>query len=297
MAADQTGLSAVVKESLDRHLGDIESSMDRDAVAVYGPIVSGLDLSVRDAIEAIDTRNTNKRVAVILDTPGGSAEVVERMVDTIRSFYDDVAFVIPDRAMSAGTIFAMSGDAIFMDYFSRLGPIDPQIWKEDRFVPALSYLIQFERLLKKDRDGELTNAEFALLSKFDLAELHQFEEARALSISLLKKWLAKYKFKNWTTTQARSENVTPEMRVQRAEDIATALSDSTRWHSHGRGISRETLESDDIKLKIDDLAAFPKRDASHPVLKSSVRKYHHCLSDYMRTVKAGIFVHSHAYFF
>lgn len=287
MAADPSGLNAVVKESLDRHIGDIEKALDRDAVAIYGPIISGLDVLVRDAIERMDNRNAKKHAAIILDTPGGSAEVVERMVDTIRTFYDDVVFIIPDKAMSAGTVFAMSGDSILMDYFSRLGPIDPQIFKDDRFVPALSYLIQYERLLEKDRKGELTNAEFALLSKFDLAELHQFEQARELSISLLKKWLAKYKFKNWATTETRKAPVTPEMRVARAEEIATVLSDSTRWHSHGRGISRETLESDDIKLKIDDLG--------EPV-QDSVRKYHHCLSDYMRTVKIWNFVHSRAYF-
>lgn len=217
------------------------------------------------------------------------------MVDTIRSFYDDVAFVIPDKAMSAGTIFAMSGDAIYMDYFSRLGPIDPQVWKDDRFVPALSYLIQFERLLAKDRRGELTNAEFALLSRFDLAELHQFEEARELSISLLKTWLAKYKFKTWSVTQSRGEIVTSEMRATRAEEIARALSESTRWHSHARGISKTTLESDDIKLWIDDLGALPSSPDS-PKLSSSVRNYHHCLSDYMRTVKALAFVHARAYF-
>jgi ClpP class serine protease len=143
MATDPSGLRAVVKESLDRHLIDIQASLERDGIAIYGPIVSGLDVSVRDALEAIEVRNSARRIAVILDTPGGTVEVVERMVDTIRSFYDDVAFLIPDRAMSAGTIFAMSGDSIHMDYFSRLGPIDPQLFKEDRFVPALSYLIQY----------------------------------------------------------------------------------------------------------------------------------------------------------
>src|SRR5690606_41607641 len=168
MAADPTGLNAVVKENLDRHMGHIEKALDRDGVAIYGPIVSGLEILVRDAIEAIDTRNLKKQVAVIIDTPGGSAEVVERMVDTIRTFYDDVAFIIPDRAMSAGTIFCMAGDSILMDYFARRGPIDPQVFKDDRFVPALSYLVQYERLIEKDRNGELTNAEFALLSKFDL---------------------------------------------------------------------------------------------------------------------------------
>lgn len=289
MAAEPSGLQAVVKESLDRRLGEIEKALERDAISIYGPIVHGLETFVRDAIEQIDNRNPNRRSAIILDTPGGTVEVVERMVDTIRTFYDDVAFIIPDRAMSAGTIFAMAGDSIMMDYFSRLGPIDPQLQRDNHLVPALSYLIQYERLIQKDREGKLTNAEYALLSKFDLAELHQFEQARELSITLLKKWLAKYKFKNWTKTATANTVVTSEMREERAKTIATQLSDNTRWHSHGRGISRETLEGDDIKLKIDDLAA-----SLH--LQTSVRKYHHCLSDFMQTMKFPLVVHSRAYF-
>jgi hypothetical protein len=144
-------------------------------------------------------------------------------------------------------------------------------------------------LLQKDRDGQLTSAEFALLSKFDLAELYQFEQARELSITLLKKWLASYKFKNWVMTESTQIEVTQERRVERAEAIARALSDTTRWHSHGRGISRSTLESDDIKLKIDDLGA-------NRCVLASVRKYHHCLSDFMRTVNVPIWVHSSAFF-
>ena len=49
------------------------------------------------------------------------------MVATLRSNYGDVTVIVPDRAMSAGTIFALSADRIMMDYFSCLGPIDPQI--------------------------------------------------------------------------------------------------------------------------------------------------------------------------
>ena len=44
--------------------------------------------------------------------------------------------------MSAGTILCMSGDKIFMDYASILGPIDPQVPTPDTgdYVPALGYL-------------------------------------------------------------------------------------------------------------------------------------------------------------
>jgi ClpP class serine protease len=75
----------------------------------------------------------------------------------------------------------MSGDKIFMNYFACLGPIDPQIEKDGKLVPALSYLNQFQRLSDKEEKGTLNTAEFALLNKLDLGELYQFEQARELS--------------------------------------------------------------------------------------------------------------------
>jgi hypothetical protein len=290
MAVGAAGLNAVVKESLERHIVEIEKELDRDCIAVYGPIVHGLESKVRDAVEAFgENRNAKKRLVVIHDTMGGTVEVVERMVDTIRTFYEDVAFIVPDRAMSAGTIFCMSGDHILMDYFSRLGPIDPQIWKDDHFEPAMSYIIQYERLLQKDRDKKLTSAEFVLLQKFNLAELHQYEQARELSITLLKKWLANYKFKNWLKTEGTGKPVDPKMREERARTIAEKLNDATVWHSHSRGISRETLQSDLIKLKIDDLAASPK-------VEKNVRMFHACATDFISTKKLYPFVSSRIYF-
>ena len=60
----------------------------------------------------------------MLETIGGFAEVARRISDTFRRHYTVVDFLIPSHAMSAGTILAMSGDAIHMDYYSVLGPID-----------------------------------------------------------------------------------------------------------------------------------------------------------------------------
>ena len=281
------GVDLVVREKLDIDISSIEKHLDSDAIAVYGPIVYGLDERVRDAVEAFTEHKS--KVAVILDTPGGIVEVVERMVETIRSFYEEVVFIVPDRAMSAGTIFAMSGDSIMMDYFSRLGPIDPQVEKDGKLVPALSYLIQYKRMLKKDREGKLTTAEFALLSKFDLAELHQYEQARNLSSTLLKTWLAKYKFKNWTVREGSGKPVSEEDRIERALEIANALSDNELWHSHGRGISMQTLESDAVKLKIDDLRA-------DKTLHKAVREYYTCMRDYVSRMNFIPFVHTKSYF-
>ena len=46
-------------------------------------------------------------------------------------------FIVPEYAYSAGTIFCMSGDNIYMDYYSVLGPIDPTVQNKDgRWVAA-----------------------------------------------------------------------------------------------------------------------------------------------------------------
>lgn len=45
---------------------------------------------------------------------------------------------MPNFAYSAGTIFCMSGDNIYMNYYSALGPVDPQVQNRDgKLVAAL----------------------------------------------------------------------------------------------------------------------------------------------------------------
>jgi len=280
-------LDSFIKKQLDDHLNKIEEHFVADAIAIISPILYGLDNEVRDVLELINKKKT--RLLIILDTPGGVVEVVQRMVYCIRYFYAEVIFIIPDRAMSAGTIFALSGDRIFMDYFSCLGPIDPQIEKDGKLIPALSYLHQFEELKKKAEEGKLTSAEYALLSKLDLGELYQFNQARELSIELLKEWLSKYKFKDWSNTATRGLPVDENMKRKRASEIATALSNCERWHSHGRGINMQTL-IDEINLKIEDYSKLENN------MGLTIREYFELLRDYMTREKMPSFVHSKMFF-
>ena len=190
--------------------------------------------------------------------------------------------------MSAGTIFALSGNSIMMDYFSCLGPIDPQIEKDGKLVPALSYLNQFEQLNEKAKAGTLTSAEYSLLSKLDLGELYQFDQARELSCELLVTWLTKYKFKNWKKTETTKKPVTDDMKNQRAKKIADELSKTERWHTHGRGIDRGTLINE-INLKIEDYNEMED-------IGGLVREYFELSKDYMEIAHLVLFVHSRRYF-
>ena len=183
---------------------------------------------------------------------------------------------------------ALSVDRIMMDYFSCLGPIDPQIEKDGKLVPALSYLNQFDRLNEKARNNSLTTTEYALVSKLDLGELYQFEQARELSIELLVKWLSKYKFKRWKNTENRKVPVPDEIRVKRAKEIAALLNETARWHSHARGIDKKTLH-DEVGLQIEDLS-----DKS--TLHNYMRTYFELLKDYMLREQLFSFVHTRGYF-
>ncbi len=207
------------------------------------------------------------------------------MVATVRKHYSVVDFVIPNSAFSAGTVFAMSGDSIHMDYYSRLGPIDPQIETQaGRGVSALGHLEKYRELIDKATAGTITTAEVQLLiDGFDQAELYHYEQAQALSISLLEEWLAKYKFKNWTQTDTRGLPVTEQMKKDRAAEIGRKLNDTKRWHSHGYGISMEVLRRD-LDMRIDDYEV-------DPVRCMRIRSYYGLLNDYMMRRGAGGTIH------
>lgn len=140
-----------LKELLHSTLIDLENQIECDVLTYYGPIVDGNENLLLDIVEDL-AKDLHKRdqLAILLTTTGGSSMAVERYVNIVRKHYKKIIFIVPDFAYSAGTIFCMSGDEIWMDYFSVLGPIDPQVKnKEGNFVPALGYLDKVNELIKK----------------------------------------------------------------------------------------------------------------------------------------------------
>ncbi len=286
-------LDKTIKDLLNGKLAQLETALDSDVIFYYGDIHPAYEKSFRDFIEQLKSDHVkHERLTVILNTPGGSAETVEKMVGITRFHYKEIFFIVPDYAMSAGTIFCMSGDKIFMDYSSSLGPIDPQVFNGTTYVPALGYLDKVNELIEKSKKNELTNAEFVMLQNQDLATLRSYEQARDLTIALLKEWLVKYKFKNWdthrTNPEKKGESVTLKEKEQRAEKIAKLLGDNKIWHSHGRFIGIQTLKKL-LKLEIEDYS-------NDVPLRNLIREYNDIICEYI--VKNGIrvFLHSRNFF-
>jgi hypothetical protein len=284
---------STVKQLLDQRLVDIEQHFQSDAVFYCGQIAYPLIKLFRDQIEKLKADSSAKdRLVILLGTPGGSAEVVEKLVDIIRYHYKDVTFVVPDEAMSAGTIFCMSGDRIYMDYTSSLGPIDPQIWNGKDFVPARGYLDEIAAMLEKAKNGTITNAELMIWQSQDLAMLNLCEQQSNLTVTLLKKWLVEYKFRDWqvhgTSLATMGQPVTLEEKQQRAEEIAIELGNNKKWHSHGRYIGIDTLRNE-LRLRIEDYSA----DAG---LRKTIRSYNDLLTEYIQERGFTAFFHSRYYF-
>ena len=275
-----------IEQKLHEGIRRIEELFTADAICFNGPILFGIDDSLRTVVEKKSSQDGKRdTLVVILTTTGGYIEVVHRIVATFRKHYNLVDFIIPNYAYSAGTVLAMSGDAIHMDYYSRLGPIDPQIETgRGRGVSALGYVERYNDLIKKSQEGKISTAETQLMIHgFDQGELYAWEQARELSITLLKEWLVNYKFKNWKKTTTRKKRVTEAMKRARAANIAKELNNTRKWHVHGHGISMDVLDRI-LRLQIDDLEKNPER-------RDAVKQYHDLFTDYMAKTGTKAAIH------
>jgi len=277
--------STLVENQLDCHLRELERLTKADLLVFDGDLLGKSDDIIRDAVEGRKRRR--RKLVVILETNGGYAEVAERIARTFRKHYSIVEFIVPNSAMSAGTILVMSGDAIHMDYYSVLGPIDPQVEKNDSNnpIPVNGYLKQYEQLVEKANEKNVTTAELTLLiEKFDAGELYRYQQEMNLSVTLLKQWLVKYKFKTWKRTKTRHLKVTTQMKMKRAEAIAKTLNDSDEWHVHSRGIPMAVLRKR-LKLVIEDF------EKNKP-LREELRRYTKLLNDYMMKSRCAGAIHT-----
>ena len=176
-----------------------------------------------------------------------------------------------------------------MDYFPAWDPMDSQAERGGKLVPALPFIQQFERLDQKAAQGDLTTAEYALLSRFDHGKLHQFEQSRELSIELLIEWLSGYKYEDWQRAESRDEMVTGGMRREKARGIVDCLGGMVRRHSHSRAIDMPTLQSE-IGLKTHDLADLPAN------IIQRVPNYFDLPVGHMQQRRLSMFAHTRGYF-
>jgi ClpP class serine protease len=285
-AAEAAKLRGVYSEYLDRQMSRLQLDAERKAQlariadlrgrAVFvmaadyrkgqnAPISIAYEdiLPFKDLVGGVE----GDSIDVILETPGGSAEVAEDLVSLLRDRFANVSFIIPGWAKSAGTIMAMAGDEILMEPASALGPIDAQIQWKDKIFSAEAFLEGLMDMKREAEDPEkgLNKAHIPILQQISPGEIQHAKNALDFARRLVADWLERYKFRSWTEHRMSKAPVTPEERQHTAASVAAELCKHQRWLTHGRSIKIKDLR--DIGLEITDYSESAE-------LYDAIRRYH-----------------------
>lgn len=209
-------------------------------------IVSITEEDIQGFMEVIHGLKSD-RLDLILHTPGGSPVATEAIVKYIRKKFSHIRVIVPQGAMSAGTMLACAANVIVLGKHSFLGPIDPQFILQTqlgtRMVAAQAILDQFELAKKECKDPKNLGPWLPILSQYGPGLLIECKNAIALSRKLVREWLTQYMFKN-----------TPRASYK-ASILARKLARHKEYMSHGRHLSRDDCKK--LGLLIEDLEQDP----------------------------------------
>jgi ClpP class serine protease len=93
-----------------------------------------------DVVRAINLTSSSIPIDLIVHTPGGLVVATEQITNALKAHKAPVTIIVPNLAMSGGTMLALAGDEICMGKSAILGPVDPQL----NGLPAVSILKALE---------------------------------------------------------------------------------------------------------------------------------------------------------
>ncbi len=134
-----------------KYLKELSNLTKRNTISYYSGWLNGNNPSVSFGIDDNDINafmscihglDKTKGLDLILHTPGGEVGATESIVHYLRQIFGiDIRVIVPQIAMSGGTMIACSSKEILMGKQSSLGPIDPQY----RGVSAQGVLSEFKK--------------------------------------------------------------------------------------------------------------------------------------------------------
>ncbi|MFN0141407.1 MAG: SDH family Clp fold serine proteinase [Pyrinomonadaceae bacterium] len=178
---------------------------------------------------------------LILHTGGGSAEATDAIVSYLRAKFADIRVIVPQGAMSAGTMLACAADRILMAKHSSIGPIDPQMIMQTgigvRAFAAHAILEQFEMAQEDCRENPKNLSSWLpMLSQYGPALLIECKNQIAFGKELVESWLRSFMFRD-------------EPDSEKPAEIADYLSNHSNFKTHGKHISMASAL--DLGLKVD----------------------------------------------
>lgn len=189
-----------------------------------------IEVGISDAdkngfMAAIHRLDRSKGLDLILHTPGGDMAATESLVEYLRSMFDgDIRAIVPQLAMSGGTIIALSCRKIIMGKGSSIGPIDPQYGS----IAVNGLLAEFERIRKEIKaDPSSALLWQPILQRIQPGFITECENTIEWSKTMATNFLK-------TNMFVGDENATKKIK-----EIIDHLTEKKKTKSHGRHIGLE----------------------------------------------------------
>lgn len=243
-----TQINAPLDKLRKEYLKKLHEKTGRNVVAYYSgwlqkdPSLRGLSIVDADmnyfmsVFHKIDKR---KGLDLILHTPGGDIAATEAIVSYIHRLFDgDVRCIVPQLAMSAGTMIACGCKEIIMGKQSSIGPFDPQL----NGIPAYGVLEEFQQAAEEIKLApEKIHLWQMIISKYHPSFIIECQNAISMSSEIVQKWLEKVMFSG------------DKRALKKAKKIVEKLNNHNDTKAHARHIDIETARK--IGLKVSDLEA------------------------------------------
>ena len=243
-----------------KYLKLLHQHTGRNVIAYYSGFLSKPDIisEINDEdkngfMMAVHKLKRGEGLDLILHTPGGSISATQSLVDYLhKMFKGNIRAIVPQIAMSAGTMIACSCKKILMGTHSNLGPIDPHL----NGVPAYGVIKEFLRACEEVKDDpDKIPIWQSIIRQYRPTFLSQCENAIEWSNNFVREQLKAVMFKGHADADAK------------ADRIVKQLTDYSGNKTHNRHIHLEECEK--MGLDVDRIEADQK-------LQDLLLTVHHC---------------------
>jgi hypothetical protein len=226
-------------------LAALQESTGRNVIAYYSAWLTkspqpqsgliGISDNDKNALMAtVHELDRNLGLDLILHTPGGDVAAVESIAHYLRQMFGtDIRAIIPQLAMSGGTMLACACKQIVMGKHSNLGPIDPQIGG----IPANGVLKEFEQAKREvKKDPAAADLWRIIIGRYHPTFLGECRKAVDWSQQIVREWLETGMLAGDKGAKAKARRITSRL---------FKFGDET---SHGRHLHVDDCEKFGLKV-------------------------------------------------
>lgn len=255
-----------------KYLATMHEYTGRNVIAYYSGFLQKPegDVAINDndknaLMQAVYGLDKTKGLDIILHTPGGNTAATESIVNYLHSLFDNnIRAFIPQIAMSAGTMIALSCKEIVMGKQSNIGPIDPQFGGMSCAGVIEEFNTAVEEIKKDPSSAPLWQV---IISKYHPTFIGDCKKAIDWSDAMVTDWLCK---------NMLSDHKSPE---EDAKKIVETLGSHKITFTHAKHIHIDECKK--LGIKVFALEDFDKQECGGcKDLQDCVLTIHHT---YMHT--------------